>query len=280
MANAIASSDRALALNPDNVEALVGRAYALSILGLRIAEGEALYLRALQLRPNDVTANNLAGDMYRLLGDRELAFKYERRAVELDPLDAVHQWDLSNLMIEDGNWEEALTYARRASALAPRGPAINFEIWSLIMLGQFDTAENRYEAALASNLLIDGFRLSGPILLAVVKGSPEQIEARRQESLSLIKELNRGAAQLARITGDIESTAKYVQELMDAGDTTYWIRARWSIGVTEEIKEAGIQLNYPPEVQELMQRRSTSPWAKTQRLYQQLMAVRERGPVL
>jgi TolB-like protein/Flp pilus assembly protein TadD len=262
--NTLAQAERTLALDSENVDALIARGHVLASLLLRFAEAEADFQRALALSPNHHMAINLAGDFYQLTGDRERALYYDTLAVELDPLDSVMIADLAITQGFDMNWQASLRNARSAQALQPLNRvAAQREIPALVHLGRFDEARER------TRLLIDDgvMGVISPIALefwiAVATGDPDEI-ARRLEAVQAAAArfgwdpVNR--AWIAYWAGDLEACAGLIQQAMDSGIDS-WIFFDFSLSLPGELAAAGIELEYPLRFTELMDRREASPWS-------------------
>jgi TolB-like protein/Flp pilus assembly protein TadD len=279
--NALVSADKALSLNPDSFDALLGKGYALAVHGMKIAEGEALMLLALQLRPNDLTANNLTGDLYRFTGERDLALKYDGLAAELDPLDAIQQADLAWTLIEDSNWEQALIHARRGTALEPRNHySPQAEVWCLIFLGELDSAEARLDEVLEVGSYLLGAGDVDRTMLAIARGDDELLPELVMKARASIDEHGWGHiahANLSNVIGDLEGVASHLQAAMDGGSRNFMLDYSWSFGVVDELAQAGHEMEYPARSQELLERIRVSPWS-AQRLHQQLVNIRDREP--
>ena len=135
------SATTAIRLDPDSAEAYsaLGRTNARVDLDIRSAREN--FEKAYQLAPNNVDIVNMYGDFLTLIGDFSKALEIESRAIELDPLAAVHHGDMAFLLLILNRNEEALEFARTAKSLAPDSfDRIDPYIVSLIMLGQYDQA--------------------------------------------------------------------------------------------------------------------------------------------
>ena len=108
--------DRALALDPKNVEAL-------AILGsLRVAENRfeeaaQAYRQSLALSPNNVTALAAYGDALLDAGDFAQALDVFQRAARLNPLSVNDQWNVADALEKMGRCDEALEVFARVRVL-------------------------------------------------------------------------------------------------------------------------------------------------------------------
>ena len=128
--------EKALELNPNNTDALIGRGYMESTYRMGWDIAGAAYERALSINPNDVGVQNFYGDYLTVIGDYENSEKTERRAVELDPLASVHKRDLSELLLILDRPQEALPLMQRAVDLQP-----SFENYDVLMRVQLDLGD-------------------------------------------------------------------------------------------------------------------------------------------
>jgi len=153
-------ADAAIALDPGNAEAWVARGRVQGNSLWQWAEAEKSFQQAIALAPNDVDVVNLYGDFRTWVGDFKKSQVIERRAIELDPLSAVHYHDLGAVMLILNRNKEALEYGRSSANLAPD---LDFRqdvlISALIRLGDFDEARKLIELA-ENNLHADPGLLS------------------------------------------------------------------------------------------------------------------------
>jgi TolB-like protein/Flp pilus assembly protein TadD len=276
-ASAMASADIALELDPENVEALVAKGYALSFLGFQV--GGLQYLeRALELRPNDLMANNLAGDVYRAMGDTTNALIYDSRAVELDPLDAVQHWDLAWTLQEAGRFEESLVSARRATALTPGNTfSERAEVRALLQLGRVDAARARLDEAVAHGHFQAINEVFDRLSLAVITEDEVGIQTQFDASVAAFDELDVGdgaRALLAFLIGDMEMSSDFASAALAARDANFLTYPR-SVGLLAELEAAGHPVTVPPELKQFLDIRATSEAASQQSIRADLIALRE-----
>ena len=146
---ALTSIGRALALDPDNAEALTNRGVALNALK-RYAEALIGYERALALCPDHADALTNRGVALHELGRLDEALKSYDHALALRPDDAEALSNRGHTLHELDRYEESLASCDRALALQPdladahcnRGNALN-------ALQRFDEALLSYDQALA-----------------------------------------------------------------------------------------------------------------------------------
>jgi len=259
----LAAADAALALDQQNAEALLAKGFVLALFQLRVDDGEALIQQALALRPNDVWTNNLAGDLYRNIGDRERALHYDGIAAQLDPLDAVQQSDLAWTQIFDRDYAASLTSARRALALAPHGTFnIDAEVWSLIGLGRLDEAERRIAVTEAAGDYPLDFSAMARLLIAVARG--DEAETARLYPIAAAGFAGQHAAPTQRAVaaytiGDLAACREAMLDAIASGDTT-WLNTMWAARVQSELAAAGYAIEFPPAYAQVLARLARSPW--------------------
>ncbi len=135
-------------IHPNNAEGYMalGRIQAHSNLDIRTARRN--FEKAYQLAPNNVDIVNMYGDFLTLSGDFAEALRIENRAIELDPLAAVHYSDLAFLLLILNRNEDALEPAETSRRLAPDSyDRLDPYITALIMLGQYELAIETIEMA-------------------------------------------------------------------------------------------------------------------------------------
>ena len=144
------AASRALALDPHNPEPYLARARLQSTIDGQIAAASANFDKAYEMAPNNVDVVNLYGDFLFTVGRLEEAEVMERRAVELDPLDAIHHADVAGLLAARRKYAESLDFARIAARLAP--DVIDRQdmlVMALINAGQYEEAEQKIEWVLS-----------------------------------------------------------------------------------------------------------------------------------
>jgi len=138
---AVESAQKAIQIDPESPEAymVLGRINARTDLDVESARKN--FEKAYQMAPNNADIVNLYGDFLTLAGDFSGALKMESRAVELDPLAAVHHSDLAFLYLILNRKDQALESAKTAKNLAPESwDRSDSLIVSLIMLAKYEQA--------------------------------------------------------------------------------------------------------------------------------------------
>jgi predicted O-linked N-acetylglucosamine transferase (SPINDLY family) len=147
-AAAVASYDRAVAINPDFGEAWHNRGVALSRLG-RPADAVASYDRAIALRPHDAAGFGHRGIALAGLREFDAALASYDRAIALDPGDGGMFAHRGHALTELGRLEDALASYDRALAIKPDdAAALNDRAVVLCWLGRFDAALESCERAI------------------------------------------------------------------------------------------------------------------------------------
>jgi TolB-like protein/Tfp pilus assembly protein PilF len=139
-------AERALELEPDNVEALATLGSIIYQSDLDWKESRRLLERAVALAPANVSANNFLGDFLLRTGDLENALIYERRALELDPLSAVQFTDLANIYAVRGDLDKVSELAAEVRALdAAFFNILNLEFSARALAGDLERAKEILE---------------------------------------------------------------------------------------------------------------------------------------
>ncbi len=130
---------RAIELDPGNAEA-----YTALARGNIEDDYETiweLYEKAYELAPNNTDVVNLYGDFLVVIGDFTAAERIEQKAIDLDPLAAVHYSDMSFLMVMTGRIEEGLNFGRTSANLEPDSVVrADPLVTGLIRSGEYDEA--------------------------------------------------------------------------------------------------------------------------------------------
>ena len=129
MAKARGFFERALALDPNNLDALleigrvdysVGGAYISDDRDARLAAAEATIAKVLSLRPNDALAHEIMGDVLSQTNRSDQGIAELERALTLDPNLATAHGDLGLAKILAGRFEETEAHEKEAMRLSPR----------------------------------------------------------------------------------------------------------------------------------------------------------------
>jgi len=133
------AADKALELEPNSAEAYVALARGniqdswLTIRGV--------FEKAYELAPSNPDVLNFYGDFMMITGDFKSAERLEQKAIELDPLAAVHYSDMAFVLYAGGRFEEGLKFARTSASLEPDSLTRNDGlVVGLSMTGQFEQA--------------------------------------------------------------------------------------------------------------------------------------------
>ncbi len=113
-------ASKALLAEPDNSEALAVLGLVKFELDMDWGGARSLFEQALEINPGNVTANNFYGDFLLRTADFNKALIYESKAAELDPLAPVQLGDLANVHLLRGEYDQAITLAKRALELDPQ----------------------------------------------------------------------------------------------------------------------------------------------------------------
>ena len=111
------AANKAIQLDPDNAEGYVALARATSVEN--IDAGMGYFEKANELAPNNADVLNLYGDFLTQIGDFAGAERAEKKAIELDPLAAVHYSDMAFTLFPRHRYQESMEYARTAASLEP-----------------------------------------------------------------------------------------------------------------------------------------------------------------
>jgi TolB-like protein/Flp pilus assembly protein TadD len=140
LAQALLAANKALDLDANNPEAYVARALA-RMPYMELAAAGADFDRALALAPENVDVLNMYGDFLETTANFRRAEKLKRRAMALDPLAFVHPMNLSDILADQGRFEEAMVMAKRAVELGePSQRSVGSIFWMQVRLKRFAEA--------------------------------------------------------------------------------------------------------------------------------------------
>ncbi len=210
-----ASALRALALEPDLVEALL----ALGTLqmwhdwdwpGSRASLG-----RARELAPDNPDVLRDYGLLLYLVGEAAEAVTHGRRATALDPLNAMNHLYLSFSLLAVGKSLEAESACRKGLELSPEG--LSFRYWLAMVL----ESQGRREEALAQALsdTDDWSRLASTACLHHLLGRSEDSSAALAELKATCADLSAfQIAQVHAVRGEIDDAFAWLERAYDQRD--------------------------------------------------------------
>lgn len=116
--HARAATDRALALDPQNVDARLNEVSILENLG-RTEDALDAVRELLDANPGNVLANFRLAALLEAQGDNEESIRVARRVVELDPRVAANHTMLADRLYFAGQFEESIAVSQHAATLDP-----------------------------------------------------------------------------------------------------------------------------------------------------------------
>ncbi len=145
--------------------------------------------RALTLQPKNVEAENNIGLCWKELNDRDKARSAFLLSIEWQgdaPVDAQPYLNLGNLLAEDRKNEEALSYLTKAAALAPKNPMVHEALGKVYLaMDKLPAAQSELEQAIA--LAPDASALHYKLGQILRK---EGIVGRAQQEFAICEKLN------------------------------------------------------------------------------------------
>ncbi len=179
---ALEAANRALAIDPDDGDALVVVGEACRVLDHDPAGARAAFERALTLNPSAVAAHRYYAWF---LGVRRLgadAIAAADRAFSLDPLCIVMQTSAADIRYFSGDFEGALARSRHALAMEPDSDrAIRSAAAVLVQLGRADEAVATFDAVPERALSSAALSVKGCALAAAGNADKARAIARRLE---------------------------------------------------------------------------------------------------
>ena len=179
-------AERAVALAPELAAAWVALAAEQYYLGFEVDNAVASLERALALEPNNVRALMHASWLHGESGDPAQALAYNRRALELDPLSTIVVNAMGQIHYLQRDFQAALVEYRRALSLDPGDPSLHYYVArTLEQQGAFDDAIDQhrqavslsgqqalYQAALAYSLGVAGLDNEAEQAFAQLQSDP------------------------------------------------------------------------------------------------------------
>jgi eukaryotic-like serine/threonine-protein kinase len=145
--HALASADRAIALDSMLAEAHLARGRALHDL-LRLSDARVEYSRALALEPRNASALQWFGELEYNAGRIDSAIAIERRAEAIDPGSAIPPWLIARQLLGVGRIADAVVQGKRARDIDPSLSRIRLAYGAaLVLSGQLDSALVELEGA-------------------------------------------------------------------------------------------------------------------------------------
>jgi Tfp pilus assembly protein PilF len=139
-AGAIRSFERAVELEPSNVEAVEALVGAYAEAG-RVADARRLTAARLQNAPNDSRTLTLAAQLAYRTGDKAGAERYFKQALEADASNVVPYVALGELFVSQNKLDEARAEWEKVLARRPRAS------WARTMIGLILEAQNKPDEA-------------------------------------------------------------------------------------------------------------------------------------
>ena len=173
--------DKAAALEPDSPVVLVALGWIRRTADWDWKGAREAFQRALSIEPNNPETLAAAAILYFNIGLRDEGFRDARRAVELDPLNAATNLNLSLLFQFDGQLKKAEQAMRRALMLAPGGQRYHGSL-AIILSELGRPAEARQEAALEKDPVAQKAAYG---LIAVNHGAKERAMAMARQLMEM-----------------------------------------------------------------------------------------------
>jgi TolB-like protein/Tfp pilus assembly protein PilF len=225
-------AEQALAIEPENVEALAVMGIVYNELEFEPAKAQEVLERAVKANPGSAVAHNFLGDIYTRNGDLERALAHESKAAELDPLGPVMLTDLANVHALMGDYKKVIELANRALELDPEFQNALIHLADAYFLlgdpvGLRDVEQRASTADSLPESQKEGIRIQG----LVVAGRVSEVRA------SLARQLEEaesgaigatGVAFAAVTVGDFDLAGRLLQLAYEQGDGTWafplWVR--------------------------------------------------------
>jgi serine/threonine-protein kinase len=214
IAEARASVDTALRLQPNLARAHAVRGYILSTLDFRFVEGDAEVQRAVDLEPqNPQSLTALAGSK-QTIGEFDASIVLARQTLSLDPLKDSAYYYLSVALMTQGHYDEAEAASRQAVELQPQS---NFRRVQLVTV---QTLRGNREAIASAQGVPDEFWRNYALGFAqAVVGDPALADAALKQLVDCCAD--NGAMQIASVYAarkDADKTFEWLDRALATRD--------------------------------------------------------------
>jgi TolB-like protein/tetratricopeptide (TPR) repeat protein len=183
------SAERALLLDPNNSEAYMVRGMAASF-NRNGAAAKADLDHAQLLSPGSVDVINMDGDFHNWFGAFGEGERLKRLAMTLDPLAFVHPMNLSDSLVMQGRFEEAITAAEQSVDLGAGEYGLDRLVFALVRAGRFEQGRIAIEKSCALTGPKRGNCEANQIYLLAATGQRVQAETILD---GLLREIESGA---------------------------------------------------------------------------------------
>jgi len=182
------SAEQALLLDPNNSEAFMVRGMAASFN--RNAQAARADLdHAQSLSPGSVDVINMDGDFHNWHGALGEGERLKRLAMALDPLTFVHPLNLSDNLVMQGRFEEAIGAAEQAVALGAGEFGLARLVFANLRTGRLEQARIAMEKGCALTGPTGGNCEANHIMLLAVTGQREQAQTMLDD---LVRDIDSG----------------------------------------------------------------------------------------
>ncbi|MCH8136365.1 MAG: winged helix-turn-helix domain-containing protein [Proteobacteria bacterium] len=207
------AAETAVTLDPDLVEAEIRLSQAYFLGGDRV-RGRQLFEQALSKHPNHLLALGLAAGVAAENGDLTQAINLQRRAILVDPLNAISHHNLASYLTAAGRYDEAIVANRRKSNLNPA----SIEETDA-QLAQLYILQGRYQDALAIIQQCPASQVKDQGLALVYVGMGRSSDATGPINRLIAANNLNSAIRLAEIyahSGSYEASFERLQSVHDA----------------------------------------------------------------
>ena len=214
-ANARATVQRALALDPNLAQAHNALGWLLLSSDRDLAGAQAEFLKAEALAPEDAFAKNGLAAVLSDLGRQEAAVAMQRRAIALDPLHAHYRFFLGWYLVALGHLDEAEATIRKALELQPGELAGHAEL-AVILVQRGDVAGALREAELETQ---PSWKRYARATALFASGDRAAADAALQELI--VEDAESSSVQIASVYGyrkDADKTFEWLEKAFVARD--------------------------------------------------------------
>ena len=214
--------DKALVLDPDNIEANTNKVFFLISQGKKdVARRKVANL--LKTYPHDTNVQFIGSFLYRLDGDYERALRCLNKLLLLNPRErVVVSYGRARIRIYQRRYESALEELEKGERFAPNHPLIRtFRAMCWFLQGKISDAGKRLEGVLEENPEMDGIRPHYAMCLAAVgnlAGARSQLNQRVKEIAALTQDVPYWVATAYVMLGEDQEAFEWLERTIKIGN--------------------------------------------------------------
>ncbi len=208
--------DRAIAIDPDFAVGVAGLGWIAILYDHDMAAAARHFERALMLDPTDLDIIDGVAYVAEAIGRLDTALAFREYAVARDPAGPVGHFDLGLIYLKLGRPDDAATNVRTALALHPE----HFGAWAVLGLALLAKGETRAAVEAIEQETIEMYRLSGLAFAYHEMGQQDESDKFLAELIEKhAKEASSEVASVFAWRGDIDNAFKWLEKALENDET-------------------------------------------------------------